>query len=305
VGPGRLSRRGGACLGLLPWLLGCAGTDLTPRQYEHPGDDWSRTDLRVDRGENGERALASPDLTEGTETWLSPQGIAIPRPPEVYGELTAEGRPLVYWVLGDGPESVLVLGGTHGNERTSSDVAFEFLRWALEHPGSHAGRRLVIAPLVNPDGFARNTRENAAGVDLNRNYPASNWRNEDRALPHHKPGLHPRSEPETRFVMYLLGRFPPIRAISVHGAASCVNWDGPAHEIAEVMSQVCGLPAKASIGYPTPGSLGSLLGLEMRIPTLTLELRDNLRLEQPVSVYLETIQRAVRYPEPEDSYGLP
>ena len=34
---------------------------------------------------------------------------------------------------------------------------------------------VVITPVANPDGFAENVRHNANGVDLNRNFPASNF----------------------------------------------------------------------------------------------------------------------------------
>ena len=37
-----------------------------------------------------------------------------------------------------------------------------------------------------------------------------------------------------------------------------------------------GYPLSASMGYPTPGSLGSWAGVDRRIPTVTLELPRNL-----------------------------
>jgi protein MpaA len=49
-----------------------------------------------------------------------------------------------------------------------------------------------------------------------------------------------------------------------------VDWDGPAREVAEAMSQACGLPLR-KIGAE-PGSLGSYAGVERQIPTVTIEL---------------------------------
>ena len=60
--------------------------------------------------------------------------------------------------------------------------------------------------------------------------------------------------------------------LEVHAPFACVNYDGPAAEWAEAIAASCGWPARADIGYPTPGSLGSWLGLDRGLPVITLEL---------------------------------
>jgi predicted deacylase len=60
---------------------------------------------------------------------------------------------------------VLVVGCVHGNEPAGIAVAD-----ALEHL-SPKGVDLWIVPDLNPDGVAADTRGNAHGVDLNRNFP--------------------------------------------------------------------------------------------------------------------------------------
>jgi protein MpaA len=166
----------------------------------------------------------------------------------------------------------------------------------LAKPQLAEGRRLVVAPEVNPDGFAADTRRNRRDVDLNRNFPAENWRGDDGRA-RHGPGPHASSEPETRFVLALLRRFAPSCVIATHAAAACVNWDGPAESIARRMSAECGLPAKDSIGYATPGSLGSFVGRDRAVPTITLELsrKDSVSLER------EGVRRAlltaIRHPD--------
>jgi protein MpaA len=67
----------------------------------------------------------------------------------------------------------------------------------------------------------------------------------------------------------------PARIISIHsisGGRQCNNWDGPAEDLARRMAARNGYPAKATIGYPTPGSMGTWAGIDHRIPMITLEL---------------------------------
>ncbi|TET61462.1 MAG: T9SS type A sorting domain-containing protein [Candidatus Stahlbacteria bacterium] len=68
-------------------------------------------------------------------------------------------------------------GNIHGNEKIAWAVNFCMLSYLIEHyPSDTLVQRLVdsreiwIAPLVNPDGYISNTRYNARGVDLNRNW---------------------------------------------------------------------------------------------------------------------------------------
>ena len=61
-----------------------------------------------------------------------------------------------------------------------------------------------------------------------------------------------------------------------------VNYDGPAKEIAEKFSEIIRYPAEGSIGYPTPGSFGTYCGVERNIPTITLELDEEIPVEELV-----------------------
>jgi protein MpaA len=60
----------------------------------------------------------------------------------------------------------------------------------------------------------------------------------------------------------------------------CNNYDGPAQHIAELMSRYNSYPATPTIGYPTPGSLGSWAGIDRQIPMITLELPRKLPGDQ-------------------------
>jgi murein peptide amidase A len=184
---------------------------------------------------------------------------------------SVEGRPIMGYWLGSGPEVVLYFGAFHGDEPESFSVLNEFLNYLRSHPELLEGRTAVIVPAVNPDGLSRLERRNARGVDLNRNYPTSNWTSEGKGTDYWG-GKEPASEPETKIVMDLMARFQPDRIVSIHCPYKCVNFDGPAERLAKAMSAENGYKVEPSIGYPTPGSFGNYAGVEGKIPTITLEL---------------------------------
>jgi protein MpaA len=180
-----------------------------------------------------------------------------------------EGRPLHAGRLGpsDGP-ALVVVGGVHGDEPSGVAAVLELAR-ALR-AGAPARHPVWIVPALNPDGIARGTKNSARDVDLNRNFPARNFSTTCR--PGYFPGEAPLSEPETAALAGLLRRVPLLGVIAVHAPLACVNYDGPAQAWAEAVGAACGWPAQADIGFPTPGSLGSWIGVDLGVPILTLEL---------------------------------
>ena len=66
--------------------------------------------------------------------------------------------------------------------------------------------------------------------------------------------------------------FRIIALHTINGKRQCNNYDGPARAIATAMHRRNGYPVVKSIGYPTPGSLGTWAGHERKIPIVTLEL---------------------------------
>ena len=195
-----------------------------------------------------------------------------------------ESRPIDLHVFGDGPRPVLVIGGIHGSEPTSAFVA-ERLVEHLRHdpavwqaPGAPA---VAVIPVANPDGCRWGVRTNARRVDVNRNFPAANWRR--RAHAANNNGDEPLSEPESRAIAHAVDTLSPRLIVSIHSIGhgrQCNNFDGPAAAVAEAMSRHNGYPVQPSMGYPTPGSLGSWAGIDRQIPVVTLELPRQLPGEQ-------------------------
>jgi protein MpaA len=184
---------------------------------------------------------------------------------------SVQERPIVAHWFGHGPETVVFFGAFHGDEPESVTLLHKFMGYLKANPHLLEGRTAVFVPVVNPDGLAAATRKNARQVDLNRNFPTSNWNSEGKNTDYWG-GPAPTSEPETRIVVDLLERFAPERIISVHCPYRCVNYDGPAEALAEAMAKANGYKVEPSIGYPTPGSFGTYAGIEGNIPTITLEL---------------------------------
>jgi murein peptide amidase A len=121
---------------------------------------------------------------------------------------SVEGRPIqAIHVAGPGPR-VLVVGSMHGNEPAGMAVVAALRR-------THPHEDLWLVPTLNPDGIAHDTRQNAHGIDLNRNFPTG-WRPIGPAWSVYASGPRPFSEPETRAARALVQRIHPRVTIWFH-----------------------------------------------------------------------------------------
>lgn len=177
---------------------------------------------------------------------------------------SVEGRPIACASVGSGPTGVLILAGIHGDEAAGGPLALRLVRELEANPSWSAGRRVLVIPAANPDGLARGTRHNARGVDLNRNFPAANWRS-GRVR-----GEEPLGEPESRALHELVLEARPALVLSFHQPLDLIDYDGPGAEIAELLAEVSPLAVRRLGGRP--GSLGSWVGEDLGIPILTIEL---------------------------------
>lgn len=82
------------------------------------------------------------------------------------------GKSIFSYEIGEGKTKILLWSQMHGNESTTTKALFDFLN--VLHNGSELSQKLLNAftffsiPMLNPDGAAVYTRENANKVDLNR-----------------------------------------------------------------------------------------------------------------------------------------
>lgn len=195
---------------------------------------------------------------------------------------SVKGRPIRAATIGSGPRRVLWIGGIHGDEREGRVATRELPAAFLASPGAKERVSLTILEDVNPDGSAANTRGNANGVDLNRNYPSKNFQAERRY------GMKPLSQPEARALHDFVQKMQfdlVIVAHSWHGD-HFINFDGPARGAAELFAKHSGYRVRDSGDMnPTPGSLGSWVGRTLGKGILTLEY---LRGREPWAAWEET-----------------
>jgi murein peptide amidase A len=172
------------------------------------------------------------------------------------------------------PLRILLIGGIHGDEPTAAAVVFRWMQ-SMHLPIAHS-IQWRVAPVVNPDGlFATpQTRMNANGIDLNRNFDSANWERDapkywqqrTKNDPRRYPGKSPLSEPESRWVHDTIESFKPHVVISVHAPLGELDFDGPPHpprRFGRLMYNRIGV---------YPGSLGNYGGGHKQIPVITIEL---------------------------------
>jgi protein MpaA len=156
---------------------------------------------------------------------------------------SVDGRPIVAYELGDPSASrkVLVVGCVHGNEPAGTAIA---LRLA-ELPAPD-GVDLWVVPSFNPDGEAANTRGNAHGVDLNRNFPLA-WR---PLTGLYYSGPRALSEPESRIAYRLILRLRPAISIWYHQHLDLVDESGGDVAVERRYAALVGLSAVRLTRYP-------------------------------------------------------
>jgi murein peptide amidase A len=138
---------------------------------------------------------------------------------------------------------VLVVGCIHGNETAGIAIVQRLIA-----AGAQPGTEIVAVTSVNPDGCARGTRQNAHGVDLNRNFP-SNWSPIGHPGSYQYAGPHPLSEPESRYSVELIERLRPQITIWFHQHQGFVRAWGQSIATARRFAQLAAYPYQ-SIEWP-------------------------------------------------------
>jgi hypothetical protein len=206
------------------------------------------------------------------------------------GAVSRKGFPILTRTIpaksGKEPVRILLVGGIHGDELTSSSIVFQWMQWMGAAPADKF--QWNIAPVLNPDGLlaSKAQRMNAHGVDLNRNFPTPGWKDDAPKYwikttgkdPRRYPGAAPLSEPESRWLHAEMERFRPHVIISVHAPFGVLDFDGPAKP-AQRFGQLWFNPVGVY-----PGSLGNYSGLHRNVPVVTIELPNSQAMPPPEEV---------------------
>jgi murein peptide amidase A len=140
----------------------------------------------------------------------------------------------------DAPAAILVVGVIHGNEPAGAAVTRRLRRLPVP-----PGIRLWLVDRLNPDGVEAGTRQNARGVDLNRNFPYR-WRRRTTGWDGQYPGPRPLSEAEAQAAVRLILRVRP--AVTVwfhqHAARAIVDLSGGDPRVERRYARLAGLSVR-------------------------------------------------------------
>jgi protein MpaA len=160
---------------------------------------------------------------------------------------SVRGREIVAQVVGDpaARRRILIVGCVHGDE-TAGEAVTHRLRGVLPPKGAV----FWLVDEFNPDGCRAHTRQNAHGVDLNRNSPW-HWRHLEEPGGTYYSGPGPLSEPESRAITRLVNRLRPAVSIWYHQHAALVDdSSGGSRPIESRYASAVGLPLRNYGAFP-------------------------------------------------------
>jgi len=196
---------------------------------------------------------------------------------------SVRGRAIVAYTFGTGGSTILFTGGIHGSEPSGVSTMQAWVTY-LQANGYKipADKKIVVVPNTNPDGIAAGTRYNANNVNLDRNFPADNWRPDiDTATGMHSTGggTSAGSEPETQALIKLTQQLRPRLEVSFHAQGRLVgaNQFGDSIAIGKMYAGIVGYQtmignAEEVMGYSITGEYEDWMGQKLNVPAILIEL---------------------------------
>ncbi len=142
------------------------------------------------------------------------------------------GRAIDAYQFGSGSSCLLFFAGIHGNEKGAVDMLRTFADEIATQPSIVSSKKkIVIIPLLNPDGYMEDLyRTNANGVNLNRNFATPGW----TASPDEETfaGTEPFSETEARALREVVQECVPDMMIAFHSQGGVISPEANAESVA-------------------------------------------------------------------------
>jgi protein MpaA len=188
---------------------------------------------------------------------------------------SVKGRAIRAYHLGDptSPVKAVFIATMHGNEAQPAQILLN-----LRDGAPITGADIWVVPYLNRDGFARHRRQNARGVDLNRNFPVR-WIRQGGAF---YSGRRPKSEPETRAIMRFLREIQPAYVVSFHQPLDGVdNSYWKTRTLAATLSTNLGLPEKVfSCNHGCHGTMTQWFNRRLPGAAITVEYGARMTWQQ-------------------------
>ncbi len=201
---------------------------------------------------------------------------------------------IYYREFGSGDKMTMIIGGMHGDEPAGFISALKLAQYLKKNPRS-IKNRVVIIPCLNPDGLLKGRRTNGHKVDLNRNFPTGTW-SPLFIKEYNNPGPLPASEPETVLLANSIEIYRPALIIQMHQPFNTIYSDeNNPEKLLKKMSEISGINTGEDVGYPTPGSLGSIKStLDYKALVITYELCE-VDHEPDYNKITESLIEAINY----------
>jgi hypothetical protein len=200
--------------------------------------------------------------------------------------LSVQGRAITAYRFGNGTNPIVMLGATHGDERSSASLLTRYVDYLEANPSVVPTRRpIIIIPVLNPDAYAANRRTNVRDVDLNRNFPADDWKSSvtmpNKSVLATGGGTEPLSEPESAAIAGFIVAQQPRLVLTYHATGGVVipNDAGDSAALARAYADRSDVyfAGKAStvaiFEYDTTGAMEDWLHDGPGFPTLLIELK--------------------------------
>lgn len=163
-----------------------------------------------------EKLINTPSATS-VATTIQPTNIVN----KVFG-YSVKGKPINGYEIGGGADVILLIAAIHGNETGTADLLNQLVTEIKSNPNIVSKtKKLIIIPIVNPDGYDIAQKFNANGVNLNLNFDTPRWANYGPEGTY--AGPKPFSEPESQVIKQVVLEYKPIMMISYHAEGALVT----------------------------------------------------------------------------------